>query len=197
MSDPRSSTLLDQYLPAYDITEVHQGLMHAAPERVYRAITEVTTAEMPLFRLLYAIRMWPDRLAGRGGDEFAPGRRLVDWVDEVGFLLEAKQDVELVFGVIGQFWKLRGGHFHHYDGPAEFMAFDQPDYVKVATNFTLAAAPDGRSTLLRTETRILALDEATRRKFGAYWFFIYPGSSLIRREWLHVIAWRAEQPERH
>jgi hypothetical protein len=37
-------------------------------------------------------------------------------------------------------------------------------------------------------------DAAARRKFGAYWLVICPGSALIRRMWLRAIERRAERP---
>ena len=43
-----------------------------------------------------------------------------------------------------------------------------------------------------TETRVFATDIGTRRRFGLYWAFIYPGSSLIRHGWLAAIKKRAE-----
>jgi len=56
--------------------------------------------------------------------------------------------------------------------------------------FRLEPGPAG--TLLSTETRVLATDPKTRRNFAAYWFVIRPGSSVIRRELLKVVARRAE-----
>jgi hypothetical protein len=44
-----------------------------------------------------------------------------------------------------------------------------------------------------TETRIYATDSAARRRFGAYWSVVAPGSALIRRMWLRAIKARAEQ----
>jgi len=181
--------LIDDILPDYDITEIHRIDIRAGPERVFDAINAVTTADLPLFRLLYGIRMLPARLSGRGGN-FAPGR-LVDWAEEVGLLIGQRPGEELVFGVIGQFWRPLGGTFPKFAGAAAFRAFERPGYVRVATNFQVSAGPGG-STRLITETRIQALDAASRRKFRAYWFVIYPGSSLIRREWLRIIRRRAE-----
>jgi hypothetical protein len=54
-----------------------------------------------------------------------------------------------------------------------------------------AEAADG-GTLLTTETRVLATDEAARRRFGRYWRVIRPGSGAIRRSWLRAAARRAE-----
>jgi hypothetical protein len=50
----------------------------------------------------------------------------------------------------------------------------------------------GGECRVTTETRVFATDAATRRRFGTYWAFIYPGSSLIRWGWLRAIKKRAE-----
>jgi len=53
--------------------------------------------------------------------------------------------------------------------------------------------PDGTGgSRVSTETRVYANDAASRRRFGAYWRLIYPGSALIRLMWLRAIARRAE-----
>ena len=46
---------------------------------------------------------------------------------------------------------------------------------------------------LRTETRVLATDAASRRRFGRYWRLIQPGSALVRRDWLAAAKPRAER----
>ncbi len=60
--------------------------------------------------------------------------------------------------------------------------------------FRLEFIPVG--TLLRTETRIFAMDPKTRRSFAVYWFLIRASSGAIRREVLRVVARRAELPGR-
>jgi hypothetical protein len=56
--------------------------------------------------------------------------------------------------------------------------------------FRLALALGG--TQLSCETRIVATDPATRRRFGLYWLAVRPGSSAIREELLTAVAVRAE-----
>ncbi|WP_433167149.1 hypothetical protein [Kribbella sp. CA-247076] len=54
-----------------------------------------------------------------------------------------------------------------------------------ATNFR---AVDG---FLVTETRVIASDARSRRRFALYWLLIRAGSGVIRRVWLHAISSRA------
>jgi hypothetical protein len=49
-------------------------------------------------------------------------------------------------------------------------------------NFSVWPVDSGSE--LRTETRVLVTDAASRRRFGRYWRLIRPGSALVRRNWL-------------
>jgi hypothetical protein len=46
--------------------------------------------------------------------------------------------------------------------------------------------------MLATETRVLCLDDSSRRKFKLYWTLIAPFSGLIRNEALRVVKRAAE-----
>lgn len=72
-----------------------------------------------------------------------------------------------------------------------FATFDEPGYAKAAFSFELA--PAGERTLLTTETRVLATDEAAKRSFGRYWRLIHLGSAAIRIAWLRAIRRRADR----
>jgi hypothetical protein len=76
--------------------------------------------------------------------------------------------------------------------PGEILAAEHLDGFAVATmNFAIAPRDDGACDVT-TETRVFATDPDARRRFGAYWRVIYPGSALIRRMWLRAIKVRAE-----
>jgi hypothetical protein len=183
--------LLDQVLTAYHFNELHEIAVDAPPSRVLGAVEEVTLREVPLFRLLFALRVLPARLRGRHLPAFDVHERFVTWACRSGFtFLGRVAHEELVFGVIGQPWKLAGGASPEVHGAGEFTAFAASGYVKVATNFRVQPLGTGRTTL-STETRIWAPDLATRAKFAGYWRFIRFGSAVIRREWLAAIKRRA------
>ncbi len=69
--------------------------------------------------------------------------------------------------------------------PDEFAAFRDPGYVKIV--WTLRADPvgDGKS-VFRTETRAVATDSESRKKFRRYWSLLSPGIIAIRRAMLPV-----------
>ena len=76
--------------------------------------------------------------------------------------------------------------------PAEFVAFDEPDYVKIA--WTLRADPvDDNESIFRTETRVMTTDAVARRKFRWYWARFSPGIVVIRRVMLGLLKNEAER----
>ena len=185
--------LLTEFLRAYDHTEVHSISVKADPHRCFDAVKHLTPSELsPLVHILFAIRSFPARLKG-GGGQLVATKPIVEQILGRGFIrLAEDDDRELVLGTIGRFWQLAGRSCPHLDNPQAFVAFDRPGYAKAAMNFYVDAQRDG-STIVSTETRIRATDAAARRKFARYWRIVHPGSALIRRIWLKAIKQRAER----
>lgn len=185
------SSRLDDFVPEYQFHESHEIRIHAPGDAVYRAVREVTAGEIRLFHTLTWLRA--PRLLERARHEsilHAPARDPVLSVAlRSGFLLLAEEPGrEIVFGTV-LCQRLPAGARRD---PAAFRALESPGPCKVAINFRLT--PDsGGVTKLSTETRILALGASARRRFAVYWRTIYPGSALIRREWLRAIRRRAER----
>src|ERR1019366_6829083 len=73
----------------------------------------------------------------------------------------------------------------------EFRAFHPAPLVKIVMSFRIQEV-DATHCLLTTETRVYAAGTHVLRGFATYWRMIYPGSALIRREWLRAIKLRAE-----
>jgi hypothetical protein len=180
---------LDEFLPHYDVREVHSTAVAAAPERVIEAARELTWRDVPLFAALMALRSLPALLAGHRPSASHP---IVEDFRRAGFVALAERPDELVFGAIGQFWMPTGGL--RVVAPAEFRDLDVPGFAKTVFNFRAEPGPNGSvapSTRLTTETRVLAADDSARRSFLRYWRVIHPGSALIRRVWLRAIRARA------
>ena len=190
----RDSLLLDDYLPICDgdRREHHATVIDAPPARVYAALWQMTADDLPLFRLVMGIRALPALRSRQGSPSSARQKPLIQAMLTARFArLAEESDRELVVGLIAQPWKPRGGSSHRIESSDDFLAFDEPGYVKAATNFLLTAESGG--TRLSTETRIHATDPTARRKFRRYWSVIRPGSGLIRRDWLRAIKRRAEK----
>ena len=179
-------SMLDEIAPEWQFHEVHRRHVDAPPEVAWRAMRDVTANEIRLFGLLTWIRR-----GGRKGPESvldAPERLpLLDVALRSGFhLLAERPPQEIVFGTLVA--APRGGH-NTITTPGDFIALTAPGYAKAAMNFRIE--PDGSGSMIHTETRVFATDDASRRSFGRYWRVIYPGSALIRREWLRAIDKRA------
>jgi hypothetical protein len=97
---------------------------------------------------------------------------------------------ETVIGVIGKFWRLTDPQMQDFGDAEGFTAFDRPGFGKGVMN--LHVWPEGDGSILSTETRVTATDEASRKKFARYWRVIQPGSGLIRRALLRAVKVRAE-----
>jgi hypothetical protein len=182
---------LDRFLPGYRHNEVHETVIAASPERVLQAVEELTVKEMPLTVILMGLRTLPARLLGRPVQARGAERPVLEVARRGGFLLLSREPREVVLGVVGQFWKL-AADVVRLSSPEEFLAFSGEGYAKAAVNFSLHEEGGGR-VRLRTETRILPLGKAAARRFGLYWFFVHPGSAVIRRAWLRAIRRRAER----
>jgi hypothetical protein len=178
--------VLDDFLPRYDVNEVHSITTHAAPASVMAAIRELTPLEVPLLVALMALRSVPALLRGR---RLSVRGRLLDGFRRAGFAELHASSGELVFGGVGRFWRPDGGLRRV---PArDFRDFREPGWAKGAFNFEVERVGD--RTVVTTETRVATTDAASRRSFGRYWRVVGPGSALIRIAWLRAIRRRAER----
>ena len=179
--------MLDDFLPAYDVHEVHSIGTSASPAAAMEAIRALTPLEVPVLVALMAVRSIPTLLNRRRPSLRG---RLLDGFRRGGFVDLRESPDELVFGGVGRFWQPAGG-LRRIDA-ADFRDFAEPGFAKAAFNFQVERIDDGR-TIVRTETRIATTDEHARRRFGRYWRVIHPGSALIRIAWLRAIRRRAER----
>ena len=178
--------VLDEFLPRYDVNEVHSISTAATPAEVMEAIRTLTPMEVPLLVALMAVRSVPALLRGR---RLTVRGSLLDGFRRGGFVPLRDTPGELVFGAVGRFWQPAGG-LRRIEA-ADFPGFTDPGWAKGAFNFDVRRV--GERTVVTTETRVATTDEAARRSFGRYWRVIGPGSALIRVAWLRAIRRRAER----
>lgn len=177
---------LDQLLPGAHFSEHHERHLAAPADAVWPALYELRLGDLRLSRTLMEVRDLPSRLLGRPQTAMVTGRFFEDGPVPV---LSVDPGRLVVVGGVMQPWKLFGG-----DEPPELDAealrsFDEPGWVKVGMDFVLE--PDGAGTRLRTETRVVATDPTTRRRFRLYWSLIRAGSGLIRRDLLRAVDQKA------
>jgi hypothetical protein len=166
-----------------DLSSAHAIDVPAAPAQAIAALQEVCGSDLPVTRLLMAIRTLGRRRAG--GD-----RPVLAGLERIGARELSAAPDRVEYGLISQPWRITGGESVRFDAPEEFAAFSRPGFVRVQVDFWAEPAPGG--SRLRTATRIRATDPASLRDFKRYWRVVGPGSGLIRREWLRAARRRAQ-----
>lgn len=175
-------TLIDQFLPTYDVVERHEKWVLADRDTVYRAVKELDILKSRPVALLFALRGLPHLVTGK----VRPTTRLtMDRLTELGFVdLAEEPGTEIVLGAIGKFWVPTSG-IREVDAD-EFASFEEPGFAKAAMNFHVHE--ENGETLVITETRVLCTNARARRSFKAYWLIVGPFSSFIRRQMLDLIV---------
>ncbi|MGW7057986.1 hypothetical protein ACWGHM_05520 [Streptomyces sp. NPDC054904] len=163
---------LNRLLPHWHFREMHSLTVPAPHEAVMAAVFETTWAEAPLARAVMAVT---------GADVSADRRIVTDSLSAMGEVMPSGEG-EFVFVGLDSM----------DDGPrpegttAELVAaYEGPGVVKIGMNIRFAEGT------LSTETRVLATDEQTRRRFRRYWRIIRLGSGLTRMSTLRAIRSRA------
>jgi hypothetical protein len=182
--------LIDEFLPVYDTVARHQIDIHSSAERVYAAARKLDLRGSAWIRWLFRLRGIPALFFSRVQSRQKGLGLTLEGLLKNGFiLLDESPPAEIVLGLVGKFWT-SSGCIQRLDA-AGFSNFTMPNYAKAVWNFSLAPQADG-ITRLFTETRVLCLDEASRRRFRLYWTFIRPFSGVIRMEALRAIKRQAE-----
>lgn len=176
------ATRLDEILPRYHFSERHERRIEATPAQVWRALHEVTASDIRFFRMLTTFRRFgrpaPENILNAPAD-----RPILDVALSTSFVrLAADPDREIVVGTT----VLAPPGAAVPRTPHEFRTLDALGFAVAAMNFRIEPHRDGGS-LLTTETRVFATDPASQRRFARYWSLIYPGSALIRRQWLAAV----------
>jgi hypothetical protein len=187
---PLRQSLLDEYMPAYEVNEFHSEMVHASPERVYGAMKETTFAEVKVFSALMQIRRAAAGKFQRVKGADIPIFTLLSRKGSGFVLLAEDPQHEIVLGTAGRFWST--GAARSIQSRDDFLAFNESGAAKSVFNIKMEDAGNGW-TRVTTETRALGNDPTARRKMAAYWRVIYPGSATIRRMWLRAIKARAER----
>jgi len=185
-----ATMLIDEYLPQYDVVERHTTVVRASAARVYAALRRADLAATPLVRLLLALRALPAVL--RDGGSGVQHRRTcmaapitLRAFEEQSFVVLAETPPhELLIGLVGAFWTLKGG-MRPVDA-GTFRASQPHGTARAAWNFAIEQRADG-CCWLATETRVQYADAASRWRFQYYWWVIRPGWGLIQRCMLWAI----------
>lgn len=186
-----SDPLMTRYMPRADIVELHRTRIAAAPAEVYAAAREMDLQESPVIRAIFRGR---ERLLRAAPPDRPAHLPLITEMLSLGWgVLDEEPGRAIVLGTVTQPWK--SDVVFRPLPPAEFAAFDSAGYVKIVVSFAALPLDDGGSEF-RTETRALATDAESRRKFRRYWSVFSPGIRLIRTQSLQLVRRDAERRAR-
>lgn len=169
-------------MPKFQFVEHHAIEVPAPAETAYRMLLQTDFGRSRVIRALFRLRGLGPRFQTARGQPMRVG--LQDFV-RAGFLpLGDRPGEEIALGL------LRGPGRSLDDqlpiGADEFASFAMPGFVKIAMDFRFTALGPS-SSLVSTETRVFAVDDAARRSFARYWRLIRPFSALIRRRMLALL----------
>jgi hypothetical protein len=182
--------LIDSFAPNPDAVETHRIVIDASSQAVRDALWSADLGGSLIIKALLGLRALPE-IVLHGRSAVRRDRKItLRMVIDSGFGILAEQPDEIVLGVTGRFWRPAGNL-----SPFNREDFDRAVPAGLARgvwNFKLEQDGDNR-TILSTETRVVCGDDASRRKFRIYWFFVRPFSGLIRRIMLNTVRKAAGQ----
>lgn len=187
--DTRADTLLDRFMPVYEVAERHEIVMHAPPGVALAAGRNLDFQQSPVIRAIFRGREWLMRVQPVA--DTLP-RGLLAETQRLGWrILVDDPGRRLVVGAVTQPWEsqvvFRGLAPEHY------AAFDSAGYAKII--WTMEVDSLGPAlTRLRTITRVHTTDATSARRFRRYWSITSPGIRLIRWQGLRVARRAAETP---
>jgi len=178
---------LDDVVPEPQYVTRQARTIAAPPSVVWEELHRLKMTSLPVSLVFSAARFLPVLLAGkgRGASAHRPFLELVPIP-----VLSSEPPSSVVFGGVLQAWRLSGGEQPPALDAEGVRTWSESSWVNLAMDFRLTPTDGG--TTLSSETRVVAPDPATRRRFAAYWLVVGPGSTAIRWELLTAVEVRAE-----
>jgi len=179
---------LDRLMPTYEVAERHQVEVNAPAAVTLATAKESDLQASALVRFIFWLR---GLVMGAKPAAGTPTGGLVSQMTAIGWVvLDETPGREVVLGAVTKPWE--ANVVFRAVPPAEFAAFSEPGYVKIA--WTLRADPAGAAgSVFRTETRVVSTDPGARARFRRYWAFVSPGVRLIRHLALAPLKAEAER----
>lgn len=180
-------SLLDTFMPRYEVCERHKIHVAAPPDVTLSAAKKMALDRSRIVRAIFRGR---ELIMRSRPDATTRPQGLLAAMKSLGWGVLADTPGEIVMGAVTKPWQ--ANPVFRAIAPEEFAAFAEPDYVKIVWTLRADPSADGGSTF-RSETRVVATDPSSRKKFRWYWSFLSPGIILIRAAMLPGIAAEAER----
>jgi hypothetical protein len=183
-----ADAVLDLFMPNYEVVDRQKIGVSAAANDALSAATELDMESCALVRGIFKGR---ELILRSKPDETVRPSELIAEVKSLGWgVLAELPGREIVIGAVTKPWE--ANPVFRAMPPAEFVKFDEPGYVKIAWTLRADSLGNGES-IFRTETRAVATDPDSRKKFRRYWAFLSPGIIMIRRGMLLAVKANAER----
>ena len=212
VSGEESDSLLDLYMPEYEVAERHHMFVAAPAAITFTAACEMNLSKSPIVRAIFGTRELAlgclscaasiarhelpaccHASTGQQNEKSQQEGLLAELKTQGWGVLAEVPGHEIVLGTVTQPWTAKP--VFRAVSPDEFAAFRDPGYVKIA--FTLRADPlSASASMARTETRGTTTDPVARAKFRSYWSLVSPGVVLLRRTLLRGLKIEAERRTR-
>lgn len=188
-----SFAVLDELLPNARFRTQHSLAIQAPADEVLRAFEQLTVSDLRLAMALFAVRLLPGRLLGRRRPRPSSNVTAREFFLAAGFTeLRTIDTGSSVFGFVGQPWRLDTRSATRRDvGADDFVAFAEPGYVKAVTGVLVRPVnASGTTSVLMTQTRVIATSPAAERRFRPYWLAVEPFSGVVRMDMLRAVRRR-------
>ena len=195
--------LVDDFLPAYDVSDAVATVVQADVATTWDALMRVDLLEVgrarPMVGFLGALRALPEivsqLLHGESPPQAPKELRLRDTttipLGEGGWvLLGERPRNELALGLVGKFW--RPVIEYAEVSPVSFRDFAEPGYAKTVYSLSVRSLDEQR-TLLSGLMRTATTDEQARKWFRRYWTLgVGSGAHIVVRGVLDLTREMAE-----
>jgi len=182
--------LLDSFMPRPDVCERHAIDLATPADVTLAAAKHLALDRSPVVRAIFKGR---ELLLRSRPDPTPRSEGLLELTKSLGWGVLADTPREIVMGAVTRPWE--PNPVFRAIAPSDFAGFAEPGQVKIAWTLRADPAEDGGSTFC-TETRAVATDPESGRRFRRYWSFLSPGIILIRLMLRHALpraadrAWR-------
>lgn len=190
------TTMLDRYMPVFDVTEIWQTDAAATPTEAYAALRNLDLMRSPIVAGL--VRLYMAKLSAfqalRGGNPppEVPRTAGIDELVKTGWtVLEETPGKGIALGMAVNV-AAQDGAPPAMDAHA-FRGLSRPGFWKIVWGFSVERHGDGAR--LTTSTRTLATDPRSRARFWAHWTLIGPFAGLLKRRALALV--KADAERRH
>lgn len=178
---------LERWLPDARFSDLVTVWTRAPREQLMAALETVTLDEMPLARIVTALRYLPS--FGRGEPIAAKRPFLPQLTATRGTILLSRTPDEIVIGTVGRLHHVVEREPVVLQTSEDFAGFTTPGFERLA--MSIRVLRKGPRNLLILEHRTRPTDMTVEHQFALYWLLLGPGATFMSRDLLTAVSRRA------